>query len=74
MKEVEMDSEDLVGCREAAKRLGVSPVTLRRRVNRGELATYIDPLDDRRKLVRIQDLDALRQPRSTQERKEANAA
>ena len=70
-----MDSQDLVSSREAAKRLGVSPVTLRRRVNRGELATYVDPLDDRRKLLRVQDLEALRQPRSTQERvKAANAA
>ena len=70
-----MDSQDLVGSREAAKRLGVSPVTLRRRVNRGELEVFTDPLDDRRKLLRVQDLEILRQPRATQARaKAANAA
>ncbi len=58
-----MEIEDFVGHREASRRLGVSMPTLRQRVRRGDLATFVDPLDERRKLLRVQDLDALRQPR-----------
>ena len=48
---------------EAAKRVDVSRMSLRRRVNRGELDVFEDPLDGRKRLVRTADLDRLRQPR-----------
>ena len=47
----------------AARRIGTTRILLRRRVARGDIATFEDPLDDRKKLVRVSDLDRLRQPR-----------
>ena len=47
----------------AAGRLQVSVELLRRRVKAGELATFSDPLDSRKRLVRIVDVDRMRQPR-----------
>jgi excisionase family DNA binding protein len=52
-----------VGHREAARRLNVSQPTLRARVRRGDLTTWKDPLDDRRKLLRVSDLEDFLQPR-----------
>ncbi len=57
-----MDTEFLP-FRSAADRLQVSQELLRRRVKAGELATFSDPLDSRKRLVRIADVDRLRQPR-----------
>lgn len=56
-------SEEFIGSNEAAKRLGVAPLTLRQRIRRGEILVFVDPLDDRRKLIRRSDLEALRTPR-----------
>ncbi len=55
-----MDDQEFVGSNEAAKRLGVAPLTLRQRIRRGELPIFLDPLDSRRRLVRTADLEALR--------------
>ncbi len=52
-----------IGFGSAARHLGISEPALRRRVARGEVATWRDPLDDRRRLVRVRDLEALRSPR-----------
>ncbi len=54
---------DLISQREAAKRFRVAPSTLRRRVQRGDLVTYQNPLDDRGMFFRISDLEKLAQPR-----------
>lgn len=47
---------------EAARRCGTTRQLLRRRINRGEIATFTDPVDERLTLVRVGDLDRLRQP------------
>src|SRR5688572_2096710 len=47
---------------EAARRIGTSRIVLRRRVNREGISVFTDPLDDRRRLVRVADVDRLRQP------------
>jgi len=48
---------------EASRRVGSSRNSIRRRVNRGEIPVFADPLDDRRRLVRVADVDRLREPR-----------
>lgn len=58
-----METSELVGTLEAAKRYGVTPHTLRRRVLRGQLQTFVDPLDERRRLIRVRDLEEMRIPR-----------
>lgn len=60
---IRVDKNELVTSGEAARRLGVSPPTLRKRIQRGELEIYIDPLNDRKRLVRVTDLEPLRHPR-----------
>jgi hypothetical protein len=46
---------------DAAAYLGVSPAKLSRIVGRGELPCTVDPLDRRRKLVAVADLQQLKQ-------------
>ena len=46
---------------DAAVYLGISAAKLSRLVSRGELSYSIDPLDRRRRLVAVTDLDRLRQ-------------
>jgi excisionase family DNA binding protein len=58
-----VNMDGLVTCGEAARRLGVSPPTLRKRIRRGELEVFEDPLNDRKRLIRVTDLEPLRQPR-----------
>jgi hypothetical protein len=55
--------DDLISQREAGRRYGIGLDTLRRRVRRGDLRTYIHPMDDRVKLVRASDVEAMRIPR-----------
>jgi len=52
-----------VSMTEAAKLAGTSRIVLRQRVRRGELQTFRHPLDDRVRLIKVGDLDRLRQPR-----------
>jgi hypothetical protein len=54
--------EGFVILAEAAARLGTTRRLLARRIAAGELATYVDPLDHRRRLVAIADLDAYTAP------------
>jgi hypothetical protein len=47
---------------DAQAALGVSKATLQRRVRTGELEVYEDPRDKRVRLVRVEDVERLRQP------------
>lgn len=49
-----------VSQRGAARLLGMSPRTVRRRVERGDLPAFRDPRNDRVRLLRVADLEALR--------------
>ena len=59
----ETAGDEFVRFGEARRRLGVSDVTLRQRVRRGELRVFRDPRDHRRRLVRVDDLAAFARPR-----------
>ena len=61
---------------EAAKRLGVSCFTLRRRIAEGELDAFANPLDRRARLVRTTDLEryAAIRPLAEDRRTAADAA
>jgi hypothetical protein len=54
--------DQLVTCGEAARLLGVSPPTLRKRIRRGDVEMFRDPMNDRIKLLRVEDLEAMRTP------------
>jgi len=56
-------SEEFVGSNQAARILGVAPLTLRQRVRKGEVPVFEDPLDARRRLIRTSDLEPLRRIR-----------
>ncbi len=56
------ENSDLITVTFAARRLGMSEPTLRRRVQEGLLTVYVDPCDRRRKLVRIAEVDLLATP------------
>ncbi len=58
-----MNSDGLIGIGEAAKILGTSQTTLRRRVRDGRLPTFVRPLDRRVRLIRASDVRALDAPR-----------
>ena len=60
---MDVTTEELIGQREAARKYGLSPATIRRRIRDGRLPVYVRPIDDQRKLVRARDLEALMQPR-----------
>ena len=60
---------DFIGFNEAQRRFGMSLEVLRRRVARGELTLYRAPLDDRRKLLRVSDLELLQAPREVRAEK-----
>ena len=47
---------------EAKEYLGISRTALWRLLKKGILATFSDPLDRRKRLIRRDDLDKLRQP------------
>ncbi|MDP9471731.1 MAG: hypothetical protein M3Q71_13890 [Chloroflexota bacterium] len=53
------DSNHLIPVTLAARRLRISEPTFRRRVREGSLTVYADPLDRRRKLVQMADVDRL---------------
>ena len=58
-----MVEQELIPLKEAARRLGVSKVTMARLVKEGRFAVYENPLDRRQKLVNPADLDAATRPR-----------
>jgi len=60
---MELQHDQLLSQRQASKRFCVAPATLRRRVRRGEISTYENPLDNRMMLFRVKDLQELARPR-----------
>ncbi len=56
------ETSDLITVTFAARRLGMSEPTLRRRVREGLLTVYADPCDRRSRLVRIAEVDVLAMP------------
>jgi len=58
-----MASNEYLNLKEAARYLGVSDIKIRRLVSKGLLEVSYDPLDDRKRLVKKADLDALKTPR-----------
>lgn len=53
------DQGDLIGLAEAAERVGVCRETLARRLARAGATLYVDPADNRRRLVRLADFEAV---------------
>ena len=58
-----MGEPELIPLKEAAKRLGVSKVTMARLVREGRFAVYENPLDRRQKLVDAAEVEAATRPR-----------
>ena len=57
---------EMVRLNEAAKQLGISENTLRKRLRDGGVPVYINPQDNREKLVDLEELrSAVMQPRPT---------
>ncbi len=58
-----MNDLDLIPLSEAARRLGISKMTMARLVKEGRFGIYENPLDRRQKLVRAEDVEAAVAPR-----------
>ena len=58
-----MDRDDLITVGEAARRLGVSKVTMARLVREGRFRIYENPLDRRQKLLDPTEVEAATRPR-----------
>ncbi|MGA8849579.1 MAG: helix-turn-helix domain-containing protein [Dehalococcoidia bacterium] len=58
-----MASDVYLNLKEAARYLGVSDIKIRRLINKGLLEVRLDPLDDRKRLVKKSELDILKTPR-----------
>ena len=58
-----MGEPELIPLKEAARRLGVSKVTMARLVREGRFAIYANPLDRRQKLVDAAEVKAATRPR-----------
>jgi len=58
-----MASDVYLNLKEAARYLGVSDIKIRRLINKGLLKVSLDPLDDRKRLVKKSELDTLKMPR-----------
>ncbi len=52
-----LDKREYLSLTEAARRLGISEPALRRRVDRGQLAVYSNPIDLRSRLIKTADLE-----------------
>ena len=65
-----MGERDLIPLNEAARRLGVSKVTMARLVREGRFAVYENPLDRRQKLVDAAEVEATTRPRLLERRGE----
>ena len=61
-----MEQKEFVGVVSAAQALGIHYRTLRRRIERGEIEVFRDPLNDRKRLIRTTDLARLRIPQPAQ--------
>jgi hypothetical protein len=62
-----MTSEGYLNIKEAARYLGVSDVKIRRLISKRLLIVSLDPLDDRKRLVKKIDLDSLKTPRQAED-------
>jgi hypothetical protein len=58
-----MAEQELIPMLEAARRLGVSKLTMRRLVKEHNLQQYANPLDKREKLLDAGEVEKLRRPR-----------
>jgi len=58
-----MNGAEFLTVGEAARRASVSRPTLRRMIARGDLPAFVAPTDRRLRLVKAEDIDALRAPR-----------
>ena len=58
-----MASDVYFNLKEAARYLGISDIKIRRLINKGLLKVSLDPLDDRKRLVKKSELDTLKTPR-----------
>ena len=58
-----MERDEFATIREAATELGLTEVAVRKRIARRSLPAYVDPLDQRKRLIRRDDLAAFREPR-----------
>ena len=58
-----MASGVYLNLKEAARYLGVSDIKIRRLINKGLLKVSLNPLDDRKRLVKKSELDTLKTPR-----------
>jgi hypothetical protein len=67
-------TEEPLGHREASRRYGISVPTIRRRVQEGQLETFVRPIDPRKKLIRATELEALMRPQPAQPRSEMAAS
>jgi len=57
-----MSTNEFLDVEQAAELLGVTRFTISRLIRTGELTTYVSPLNRRKKLLRRDDVEALRQP------------
>ena len=58
-----MASNEYLNLKEAARYLGVSDIKIRHLISNGLLKVYLDPLDDRKRLVKKSELNNLKTPR-----------
>jgi excisionase family DNA binding protein len=56
--------DEFLSLKDAAQYLKVSDIKIRRLISKGLLTIALDPLDDRKRLVKKTDLDNLKTPRS----------
>jgi excisionase family DNA binding protein len=57
-----MSTNEFLDVEQAAELLGVTRFTISRLIRAGELTAYVSPLNRRKKLLRRNDVEALRQP------------
>ena len=63
MKDHGKEASELIPLNEAARRLGLSKMTMARLVKEGRFLVYENPLDRRQKLVDIAEIEAAVRPR-----------
>jgi DNA-binding MarR family transcriptional regulator len=63
MNESALAASDFVDLSELRERLGITRSTLRRRMDREGLEVFADPADERVRLIRRRDAEALLRPR-----------
>ena len=51
--------KEFITLTEAAQRLAISLFTLRRKIEKNKIQVYTDKVDERRKLVKVADIEAL---------------